>query len=277
MSLWMGATEKTAAVIVVNQTPPYIRAMEGSEFTIECRVNVSSHLTKWFVEWKITRNNVTKPLNGTDRIIISRDEEKMFYLLTVKEANITDSGTYVCYGGSKQGISSGSGTQVTINEITDLMVNQTPANIHKSEGSDLSMECRFMGLKKPNTMYVKWYKHNGSEGMKKELMSERDRNSIALDLEKGFSSLTLKKVNVTDTGTYVCEVGILARNLSMSGAGTQVTINKRSNASDIVFIIRMVLGALIVIVAVIIITECVISETRAFLVQCIRIGMLFHT
>ncbi|KAG6936146.1 hypothetical protein G0U57_013151, partial [Chelydra serpentina] len=68
----------------------------------------------------------------------------------------------------------------------------------------------------------------------------------------------------TDTGTYMCEVGSTAWNWSESGAGTQVTItHKRSNASHVVFIIRMVLGALVIIWAVIILTECMISEQRA--------------
>ncbi|KAG6927054.1 hypothetical protein G0U57_010688, partial [Chelydra serpentina] len=52
--------------------------------------------------------------------------------------------------------------------------------------------------------------------------------------------------------------------------GTQVTIDdKRSNASHVVFVIRMVLGALVIILAVIIITECVISEQRAAVNQII--------
>ncbi|XP_044843607.1 polymeric immunoglobulin receptor-like [Mauremys mutica] len=478
-----GAAENTAAVIVVNQRPPSIRAMEGSEFTIECTFYASNNSFKWFAEWNKTRNNVTaKVNNGTDRIILSTDREKRSLSLTVKKADVTDSGTYVCGVGSKNGTSPGTGTQVTIDEITDLMVNQTPtsvsdlegseltmnctfktvnnhstmyvrwynygteglkqelvkesevittlhldngfasltlknvnssntgtyvcevgitarnlsgngtgtqvtieklpklmvnqtpANIHESEGSVLTMECRFTELKNHRTLYVKWYKHNGTGATKKELMSERGGGSAALDLEKGFASFTLKNVNVTDTGTYVCEVGSTARNWSASGAGTQVTItpvdllvtqspafvneeegkqltiecrfralekpsakysvkwykngtdgheqelkngtgsvttildfsaglaslnltkvsmsdsgfyrcdfgkngrgngtrvtihDKRRNASHVLFIIRMVLGALVIILAVIIITECVISEKRAAVSQTI--------
>ncbi|KAM9122200.1 titin-like isoform 6-T11 [Pangshura tecta] len=368
-----GTSENTAAVFVVNQTPPSVCAMEGSEFTIECTFTTSNNSTKWFAEWYKIRNNVTAKVNKvTDQIILLADAEKRSFSLTVKKANITDSGTYVCGVGSKDGTSPGNGTQVTIDEIADLMVNQTPtsvsdlegseltmnctfktvnnhrtmyvqwynywtkglkqelvnesevittvhldngfasltlknvnssntgtyvcevgitarnlsgngtgtkvtitklpklmvnqtpANIQEPEGSDLTMECRFMELKNHRTLYVKWYKHNGTGGTKKELMSERGGGSAALALEKGFGSFTLKNVSVTDTGTYVCELGSTARNWSVSGAGTQVTItHKRRNASHIVFIIRMVLGALVIILAVIIITECVISEKRA--------------
>ncbi|KAM7147048.1 uncharacterized protein RBU57_014140 [Macrochelys suwanniensis] len=332
VSLWMGAAENTAAVFVVNQTPPCIRAMEGSEFTIKCTFNTSNNSTKWFPEWNKTRNNVTeKVCNETDRIILSTDKKNRSLSLTVKKADVTDSGTYVCWIGIKDKISPGIGTQVTIDEITDLMVNQTPtsfsdlegseltmnctfrtvnnhstmyvrwynyvtkglkkelvndhnvittlhldngfasltlknanssntgtyvcevgstarnlsgngtgtsvtieipklmvnqtpANIHASEGSDLTMECRFTVWNKHNTLYVKWYKHNGTGGRKKEPISERGWGSAALDLEKGFASFTLKNVNVTDTGTYMCEVGSTARNWSESAAGTQVTI-----------------------------------------------------
>ncbi|XP_043350861.1 hemicentin-1-like isoform X2 [Dermochelys coriacea] len=333
LRLRMGAAENTATVLLVNMSPPYICAMEGSEFTIECTFNTSNNSIKWFAEWNKTRNNVTeKVCNRTDRIILSADKEKRSLYLTVKKADITDSGTYICGVGSKQGTSPGKGTQVTIHEITNLMVNQTPtnfsdlegseltmnctfktvnnhstmhvrwysyetkrlkkelvnesdvittlhldngfasltlknanssntgtyvcevgitarnisgngpgthvtienfpklmvnqtpANINASEGSDLTMECRFTALKKYNTWYVKWYKHNGTGGMKKELMSERGWGSAALALEKGFVSFALKNVNVTDTGTYVCEVGSTVRNSSVSGVGTQVTI-----------------------------------------------------
>ncbi|XP_039358973.1 uncharacterized protein LOC120384369 isoform X1 [Mauremys reevesii] len=335
-----GAAENTAAVIVVNQTTPSIHAMEGSEFTIECTFNTSNNSIKWFAEWYKTKNNVTaKVNNGTDRIILSADIEKRSLSLTVKKADVTNSGTYVCWVGSKDGTYPGTGTQVTIDgqpkapvkckklctefsrkeipqkllktyrktepscpkaaiifvtkknrefcadpeenwvkeavrqlnqasaplnpplsstvtsavvqegagvfhrvvgdagskrllahvactpvEIPKLMVNQTPANIQESEGSNLTMECRFTELKNHRTLYVKWYKHNGTGGTKKELVSERGGGSAALDLEKGFASFTLKNVNVTDTGTYMCEVGSTAWNLSVSGAGTQVTI-----------------------------------------------------
>ncbi|XP_039358971.1 polymeric immunoglobulin receptor-like isoform X1 [Mauremys reevesii] len=363
-----GAAENTAAVIVVNQTPPSICAMEGSEFTIECTFNTSNNSTRWFAEWNKIRNNVTAKVNGTDRIILSADPEKRSLSLTVKKADVTDSGTYVCGVGSKDVIYPGTGTQVTIDEIPKLMVNQTPANIHESEGSDLTMECTFTVWNKHKILDVKWYKHNRTGATKKELMSERGGGSAALDLEKGFASFTLKNVNVTDAGTYICEVGSTAWNWSASGAGTQVTIapvdllvtqspafvneeegkqltidcrfralekpstkysvkwykngtdghekelknktgsltttldfsaglasltltntsmsdsgfyrcdfgkngrgngtrvtirDKRRNASRVLFIIRMVLGALVIILAVIIITECVMSEKRA--------------
>ncbi|XP_039359576.1 uncharacterized protein LOC120384660 [Mauremys reevesii] len=110
-----GAAENTAAVIVVNQTTPSICAMEGSEFTIECTFNTSNNSTKWFAEWYKTKNNVTaKVNNGTDRIILSADKEKRSLSLTVKKADVTDSGTYVCWVGSKDGTYPGTGTQVTI-------------------------------------------------------------------------------------------------------------------------------------------------------------------
>ncbi|XP_077687192.1 titin-like isoform X2 [Eretmochelys imbricata] len=221
LCLRMGAAENTTVVFVVNQTPPYIRAMEGSEFTIECTFNTSNNSVKWFAAWNKTRNNVTEEVcNGTDQIILSADKEKRSLSLTVKKADVTDSGTYVCGVGNKNGISLGNGTQVTIDEITDLMVNQTPTNFSDLEGSELTMNCTFKTVNNHSTMYVRWYE---TERLKKELVNESDVITT-LHLDNGFASLTLKNANSSNTGTYICEVGITARNLSGNGTGTQVTI-----------------------------------------------------
>nr|XP_048672565.1 tyrosine-protein kinase-like otk isoform X2 [Caretta caretta] len=223
LCLRMGAAENTTVVLVVNQKPPCIRAMEGSEFTIECTFNTDNNSIKWFAAWNKTRNNVTEEVcNGTDRIILSADKEKRSLSLTVKKADVTDSGTYVCGVGNKNGISPGNGTQVTIDEITDLMVNQTPTNFSDLEGSELTMNCTFKTVNNHSTMRVRWYNY-GTEGLKKELVNESDVMTT-LHLDNGFASLTLKNANSSNTGTYICEVGITARNLSGNGTGTQVTI-----------------------------------------------------
>ncbi|KAM7146965.1 polymeric immunoglobulin receptor-like isoform 2-T3 [Macrochelys suwanniensis] len=198
--------------------------MEGSEFTIECIFNTSNNSTKWFVEWNKTRNNVTeKVCNETDRIILSADKGNRSLSLTVKKADVTDSGTYVCWIGIKDKTSPGNGTQVTIDEITDLMVNQTPTSFSDLEGSELTVNCTFRTVNNHSTMYVRWYNY-GTEGLKKELVN--DHNVITtLHLDNGFASLTLKNANSSNTGTYVCEVGSTARNLSGNGTGTNVTID----------------------------------------------------
>ncbi|KAM9122002.1 uncharacterized protein ACDP82_014001 [Pangshura tecta] len=220
-----GAAENIAAVIVVNQTPPSIRAMEGSEFTIECSFTTRNNLTKWFAEWYKIRNNVTAKVNNvTDRIILSADTEKRSLSLTVKKADVTDSGSYICGLGSKDGTSPGTGTEVTIDEITDLMVNQTPTSVSDLERSELTMNCTYKTVNNHSPMYVRWYNY-GTEGLKQELVKESDMIRM-LHLDNGFASLTLKNVNSSNTGTYMCEVGITARNLSGNGTGTQVTISK---------------------------------------------------
>ncbi|XP_065422948.1 polymeric immunoglobulin receptor-like isoform X2 [Chrysemys picta bellii] len=197
--------------------------MEGSEFTIECAFNSSNNSIKWFGDWSKTRNNVTAKVNNViDRIILLADTEKRSLSLTVKKANVMDSGTYVCGVGSKYGTSPGTGTQVTIDEITDLMVNQTPTSVSGLEGTELTMNCTFKTVNNHSTMYVRWYNY-GTEGLKKELVNDNDVITT-LHLDNGFASLTLKNTNSSNTGTYVCEVGITARNLSGNGPGTQVTI-----------------------------------------------------
>ncbi|XP_065422989.1 P-selectin-like isoform X1 [Chrysemys picta bellii] len=106
-------------------------------------------------------------------------------------------------------------------KLTDLMVNQTPTSVSDFEGSELTINCTFKTVNN-STMYVRWYNY-GTEALKTELVNDSDVITT-LHLDNGFASLTLKNANSSNTGTYVCEVGITARNLSVSGAGTQVTI-----------------------------------------------------
>ncbi|XP_075796481.1 polymeric immunoglobulin receptor-like isoform X2 [Pelodiscus sinensis] len=219
----MGANQNSMAVPVVNQTPPYIHAVGGSEFTIRCALNISNQ-KKWFGEWHKTRNNVTEKLpnsNGTNRITLA-DTVNMTVSLTVKKADVSDSGTYVCVIGTStlNELFPGNGTQVTIHEMTDLTVTQTPGSVCAVEGSELTMHCTFQNITSLSTMYVRWYQ---AEGPQKELVNGSDVLT-ALRLESGLASLTLKNVKSSDTGRYVCEVGSTARNLSGTGAGTHVTI-----------------------------------------------------
>ncbi|XP_074865127.1 polymeric immunoglobulin receptor-like [Carettochelys insculpta] len=218
-----GAATNTA-VIVVSQTPESVRAMEGAEFTITCTFNTSRRSNKWFVEWYKDSTDVTAKLsNGTDGIIQHVDKDKKVSSLTVRKAKAEDSGTYLCEFGFFTGArANGSGTQVTIQEITDLMVNQTPANFSDFEGSELTMNCTFKTTSNHSAMSVRWYRY-GTEGLKEELVKGWDVLP-ALHLENGFASLTLKNMNLSNAGNYLCEVGSTARNLSGNGTGTLVTI-----------------------------------------------------
>ncbi|XP_029767678.1 neural cell adhesion molecule L1.1-like [Terrapene carolina triunguis] len=192
---------------------------------MNCTFKTVNHSTMYVRWYNYGTEGVKKELVNESDVITTLHLDNGFASLTLKNVNLSNTGTYMCEVGitARNLSGNGTGTQVTIN-FPELMVNQTPANIHVSEGSDLTMECRFTVWNKHKTLYVKWYKHNGTGGTKKELMSERGRGPAALDLEEGFASFTLKNVNVTDTGTYMCEVGSTARNWSASGAGTQVTI-----------------------------------------------------
>ncbi|XP_044843609.1 polymeric immunoglobulin receptor-like [Mauremys mutica] len=213
--------------LMVNQTPASVSDLEGSELTMNCTFKTVNNHSPMYVRWyNYGTEGLKQELVNESEVITTLHLDNGFASLTLRNVNSSNTGTYVCEVGitARNLSGNGTGTQVTIEKLPKLMVNQTPADIHASEGSVLTMECRFTVLKNHRTLYVKWYKNNGTGGTKKELMSERGGGSAALDLEKGFASFTLKNVNVTDTGTYVCEVGSTARNWSASGAGTQVTI-----------------------------------------------------
>uniref|UniRef100_A0A674IZY7 Ig-like domain-containing protein n=1 Tax=Terrapene triunguis TaxID=2587831 RepID=A0A674IZY7_9SAUR len=107
----------------------------------------------------------------------------------------------------------------------DLLVNQTPAVMNGLEGDTLTIECRFKVVKDSSTTYsVTWYK-KGADGHEKELKNGTGLVTTALDSSKGLRSLslTVKKADVTDSGTYVCGVG--TKHGMYPGTGTQVTID----------------------------------------------------
>ncbi|KAG6936147.1 immunoglobulin superfamily member 3, partial [Chelydra serpentina] len=254
--------------LMLNQTPANIHVSEGSDLTMECSFTALKKHTL-YVKWY--KHNGTR---GTEKELMSEsgcgsatlDLEKGFASFILKNVNVTDTGTYMCEVGStaRNWSESGAGTQVTITPV-DLLVNQTPAIVNEEEGKQLTIECRFRALEKPNTKYsVKWYKKGAGEH-KKQLKNKTGSITTTLDFKRGLASLTLTKASRNDSGFYRCDFGKNGR-----GNGTRVTIQDiRSNASHVVFIIRMVLGALVIILAVIILTECVISEQRAAVDQTI--------
>nr|XP_028595129.1 cell adhesion molecule-related/down-regulated by oncogenes-like isoform X1 [Podarcis muralis] len=104
-----------------------------------------------------------------------------------------------------------------MNAVPDSSVIQTPANVTVEEGSTVNMQCRFNG---PSTKWsIKWYKVKGNEQV--ELLNS-SLVHIFTHLKDKLSNLTLKSVDLKDTGTYLCNV--IDENFQHLNTGTNVTI-----------------------------------------------------
>ncbi|XP_061449719.1 titin-like isoform X1 [Rhineura floridana] len=216
LSLHMGSTMHTPSVI---QTPTSLNVTEGSTLDMKCRID--GNLSKIFLNWY--KNGIDELQNSTEIYIIKNETDRSSHFI-LETADIADSGTYVCKAGNIAHNLPNNGTQVTINEITGFKVNQTPSHISKEEGADVTLECHFRTVGRNSTMCVRWCK-GGLEG---ELTNKTGSCRITQNLRKGFASLTLMNANVSDSGSYTCEVRRESRNHWESGSPSAVVITKHN-------------------------------------------------
>ncbi|XP_061449720.1 basement membrane-specific heparan sulfate proteoglycan core protein-like isoform X2 [Rhineura floridana] len=220
LSLHMGSTMHTPSVI---QTPTSLNVTEGSTLDMKCRID--GNLSKIFLNWY--KNGIDELQNSTEIYIIKNETDRSSHFI-LETADIADSGTYVCKAGNIAHNLPNNGTQVTINEITGFKVNQTPSHISKEEGADVTLECHFRTVGRNSTMCVRWCK-GGLEG---ELTNKTGSCRITQNLRKGFASLTLMNANVSDSGSYTCEVRRESRNHWESGSPSAVVITSSCTFSN---------------------------------------------
>ncbi|XP_077166317.1 uncharacterized protein LOC143823673 [Paroedura picta] len=209
----------------VTQTPPSVTVTEGSSVHMECSIQIRNNV--WSIEWI---KNGTEKINLTDsnRTQIFTNIEEKTSRLVLRKTVIADSGFYRCILSEleKQFFPSNA-TWLTVNAITDLMVNQTPAeHISQAEGTTVTIGCQFRTVGDYNSTDVKWYR-NGNL-----LNSTGGSFRIELDLERGFTSLTLTNATVSDSGSYRCRVESRSRNLTGSGEASRVTITTATRTTQ---------------------------------------------
>ncbi|KAL8194703.1 UNVERIFIED_CONTAM: hypothetical protein K2H54_029594 [Gekko kuhli] len=211
----------TAQPILVIQTPAVARVMEGSTLRMECCIVFQNNLSVWSIQW--FKNGTKSALTNSSRIsIITSVEERLSHLI-LNKTEIADSEIYRCIlHDHRYGPFSSNGTRLTVDGITDLMVNQTPEHINQPEGTIVTIECRFRTVGDYNSTDVRWYRNET------KLNSTGDSLRIELDLERGFASLTLTKAAMSDSGNYRCQVESRSRNLTGSGKASSVAITTDS-------------------------------------------------
>ncbi|XP_060110062.1 obscurin-like [Heteronotia binoei] len=196
--------------ILVIQKPAAVEVIEGSTLRMECYLQINSSI--WYIQWF---KNGIKLTNSNRMSIITREKESRLILNKIEK---TDSGIYTCkLFDHKNCLFSSNGTQLTVDEITDLMVNQTPEHINQKEGANVTIECRFRTISVTSTD-VRWYRNES------KLNSAGDSLRTQVDLKRGFSSLTLTNAAVSDSGNYQCQVESRSRNLIGSGKASRVAI-----------------------------------------------------
>ncbi|XP_067326979.1 tyrosine-protein kinase-like otk isoform X2 [Anolis sagrei] len=205
-------------------TPSSLDVLEGSTVNMSCKFQ--GNITGvWYINWY---HNGTRKLANSSQMPIITDKAAQVSNLTLKRVDIEDSGTYQCQFGNSEGVKSVSNSTVTVREITDLMVNQTPeADLKKMEGGNVTMDCSFRPVANLSTMYVQWHKNTI------ELSNNSDSGIILQDLEKGLTSLTVMNLDQSHSGFYQCKVGSSLRNRSGLGHGCRLdVIAKQSKDPD---------------------------------------------
>ncbi|XP_042336575.1 endothelial cell-selective adhesion molecule-like [Sceloporus undulatus] len=225
--LFMGFLAKAPPGSSLIQTPASLNVLEGSTLNMSCTFN-GNITSKWFLKWFHCKNgNQVELKNSNPRVNITSKKDPPFSCLILDRADIDDSGIYQCrIGDLKNHNLYRNETEVIVNEITDLMVNQTPKHLNKLEGENVTLKCNFRTVSNLSTMYVRWKKNTT------ELSNGMGPYRITEDLEKGFTSLTILNAEKSNSGVYKCEVGSSLRNRSGSGDGSYLVVTEHTKQLD---------------------------------------------
>ncbi|XP_032087310.1 hemicentin-1-like [Thamnophis elegans] len=208
--LLIGSTEyqdppKSSPFSVI-QTPHFLNVPEGSDVLLNCagEGNMSS---RWFLNWMKEK----KEIKNTTWISVSKNASNRSSILNLMSTVVADSGIYHCAIEDRGVLKIGS-TNVTIWEKPYVDVNQTPPDINKKAGTNVSITCSFRSVANLSLIEVTWYKD------KQEL-----RSPEYSEKKKGKVILRLIKVEVEDSGCYVCNITIGDRTGSGNGTRVQIT------------------------------------------------------
>ncbi|KAM8931068.1 hemicentin-1 [Pelodytes ibericus] len=153
----------------------------GSETTMECQATgVPKPNVHWFkgdVEISTSSLITTDLLTG---------------MMTIKKTQYSDAGDYVCTAINEAGKASG---KVILEVGSPPVFTQTPSNISKDIGSEITLFCNADGHPEPR---ITWRRINSTSGFPKKFASQYSS-------QQSTGALHIKNLWVGDEGIYVCE------------------------------------------------------------------------
>ncbi|KAM3931049.1 natural cytotoxicity triggering receptor 3 [Leptodactylus fuscus] len=256
---------------------PEIHATPGSDVTLPCAYNVSGventtigsyrwyrHLVKIGPEVSDSNKDFTGRISRTDTDHFIKNRSAP---ITIQNVEVTDTGTYYCTVSITDGreiSGSGAGTFLNVTGVLlqEIQVFQVP-EIHAIPGSDVTLPCTYnvSGVENTTIGSYKWYRHlvkirpemSYSNTDFTGWISRADTDQF---IKTRSAPITIHNVDLTDTGTYYCEVNLrYGGEISGHGAGTFLNVtghllyrgdhHKDFTARPRHMMIRQVLGLII--------------------------------
>uniref|UniRef100_A0A669AWX1 Polymeric immunoglobulin receptor n=1 Tax=Oreochromis niloticus TaxID=8128 RepID=A0A669AWX1_ORENI len=200
------------AVLCWVSTKKEFTGPEGGSLTVECRYgsHYDKHVKYWCHGWTTTfceilaRTDETSSANQ-DKVSISDDRGKYMFTVTMKNLKETDSGWYSC------GVIIGNEWQADDIANTEVKVFHGVRVVNRivsgEEGSSLTVQCLY--TLRLRLSEKKWCRRGdassclstGSKG------SYEDASVAISDDITGAFNVTLKKLQMSDAGGYLCSAG----------------------------------------------------------------------
>lgn len=169
-----------------------VTAEQHTPITLTCRVPLTTHQVIW------KRGSVMIDEDRTKGITIAfineqPDTSTHDSVLTIAEAEHTDSGNYSCSGGGDQ---SDKTVYVTVIE-NQISISATPMRVHLVQGSPLTLTCQA-----DIHTHVVWRKGSTELSDGVEVKITEDNNP---DTHTKTSKLTINPAAASHAGIYVCQ------------------------------------------------------------------------
>ncbi|XP_051900522.1 immunoglobulin superfamily member 3-like isoform X2 [Pristis pectinata] len=236
--------------LTVSQFPSLLPVAEGEDARLTCVLQqAAADVRNLSFTWVTDRAEVSCPVaapgwesnrcDGLDpRVSVAAHILNKSSILTIKEASVTDNGTYRCQvtllDPPRNQTVSGDGSVVLVLE-SPLTVSQFPSLLPVVEGEDARLTCVLQqAAADVRKLSFTWVTDRAevscpvaAPGWESNRCDGLDpRVSVAAHILNKSSILTIKEASVTDNGTYRCQVTLLdpPRNQTVSGDGSVVLV-----------------------------------------------------
>ncbi|XP_029439644.1 natural cytotoxicity triggering receptor 3 [Rhinatrema bivittatum] len=154
-----------------------------------------------------------------------------------------------------------------------IQVLQVPSSIYATKGENVTLSCKFTSSVMPAIGVSKWYRQAEGAGSKVEITSQVIAREFGNRLVRGGSeefsrkhdaSLHILDLQVSDSGVYFCEVGLLGYR-NVLGVGTRLWI-EASNQEDVDEITETGRTDLAILIAM----ACIVALAIAFMICLLR-------